>query len=379
MTLDAVTRLVQTLLYEGYLLYPYRRSSGKNRHHWMFGTLYPRSFAEGQGEADPWWTRTECLAHGDDATVLSLHLRFLHLAEAGAIERQVDPSPRRLGQLSRTQETVGFDVASADGARAIRGALHLSAERLHESLFKIAVRVENVTGFELGSADDPGQRRDAALPAALASTHVLMTLRGGEFISLLDPPEPLKDAAGRCRNVGTWPVLVGDPGARDTILSAPIILADYPQVASESPGDFFDATEIDEMLTLRVLTLTDEEKHAMRDGDPRARALLTRTEALADAERRRLHGASRRAAPATTAAPGIRPGMRVRLVPRGRSDIFDIALAGRAATVTSIEEDYEGRIFLAVTIDDDPGQDLGAEGRPGHRFYFRLDEVERLS
>ena len=206
-----------------------------------------------------------------------------------------------------------------------------------------------------------------------------MTLRGGEFISLLDPPEPLKDAAGRCRNVGTWPVLVGDPGARDTILSAPIILADYPQVASESPGDFFDATEIDEMLTLRVLTLTDEEKHAMRDGDPRARALLTRTEALADAERRRLHGASRRAAPATTAAPGIRPGMRVRLVPRGRSDIFDIALAGRAATVTSIEEDYEGRIFLAVTIDDDPGQDLGAEGRPGHRFYFRLDEVERLS
>ena len=163
MTLDAVTRLVQTLLYEGYLLYPYRRSSGKNRHHWMFGTLYPRSFAEGQGEADPWWTRTECLAHGDDATVLSLHLRFLHLAEAGAIERQVDPSPRRLGQLSRTQETVGFDVASADGARAIRGALHLSAERLHESLFKIAVRVENVTGFELGSADDPGQRRDAAL------------------------------------------------------------------------------------------------------------------------------------------------------------------------------------------------------------------------
>ena len=152
MTLDAVTRLVQTLLYEGYLLYPYRRSSGKNRHHWMFGTLYPRSFAEGQGEADPWWTRTECLAHGDDATVLSLHLRFLHLAEAGAIERQVDPSPRRLGQLSRTQETVGFDVASADGARAIRGALHLSAERLHESLFKIAVRVENVTGFELGSA-----------------------------------------------------------------------------------------------------------------------------------------------------------------------------------------------------------------------------------
>ena len=217
------------------------------------------------------------------------------------------------------------------------------------------------------------------ISAALASTHVLMTLRGGEFISLLDPPEPLKDAAGRCRNVGTWPVLVGDPGARDTILSAPIILADYPQVASESPGDFFDATEIDEMLTLRVLTLTDEEKHAMRDGDPRARALLTRTEALADAERRRLHGASRRAAPATTAAPGIRPGMRVRLVPRGRSDIFDIALAGRAATVTSIEEDYEGRIFLAVTIDDDPGQDLGAEGRPGHRFYFRLDEVERLS
>src|SRR5207247_10254637 len=120
------------------------------------------------------------------------------------------------------QETGRVDVASADGARTIRGALHLAAERLHASLFKIAVRVENVTGFELGSADDPGQRRDAALPAALASTHVLMTLRGGEFISLLDPPAPLNDAAGRCRNVGTWPALVGDPGVPDPILSAPV-------------------------------------------------------------------------------------------------------------------------------------------------------------
>jgi len=379
MTSAGVIRLLQTLLYEGYLLYPYRPSSGKNRHRWMFGTLYPRSFAEDQGEADPWWTQTECLAHGDDATVVSLHVRFLHLAEVGAIERQVDLPPRVLGQLSRTQETVGFDVASTDGARAIRGALQVSAERLHEGLFKIVARVENLTGFELGRADDPGQRRDAALAAALASTHLLMSLRGGEFISLLDPPEPLKDAAARCRNVGTWPILVGDPGARDMILSAPIILGDYPQVASESPGDFFDATEIDEMLTLRVLTLTDEEKHAMADGDPRARALLARTEALADAERQRLHGVSRSRAPAATVAPGIRPGTRVRLVPRGRSDIFDIALAGRAATVTSIEEDYEGRVFLAVTIDDDPGQDLGAEGRPGHRFFFRPDEVERLS
>ena len=72
----------------------------------------------------------------------------------------------------------------------------------------------------------------------------------------------------------------------------------------------------------------------------------------------------------------VRQGDRVRLAPRRRADIMDLALAGMTATVESIEQDYEGRVYLAVTVDDDPGRDLGSLRKPGHRFFFEPDEVE---
>lgn len=81
---------------------------------------------------------------------------------------------------------------------------------------------------------------------------------------------------------------------------------------------------------------------------------------------------------ALSAGIELKPGDRVRLRPRGRADIFDMALDGKTATIAAIEQDYENRIHLAVTIDDDPGKDLGAQGKPGHRFFFSPDEVEVL-
>jgi hypothetical protein len=75
----------------------------------------------------------------------------------------------------------------------------------------------------------------------------------------------------------------------------------------------------------------------------------------------------------------IRAGDRVRLRPRSRADIFDLALAGKTATVDTIEQDFEGRVYLAVTVDEDPGKDLGALRQPGHRFFFQPEEVEPLS
>ena len=78
-----------------------------------------------------------------------------------------------------------------------------------------------------------------------------------------------------------------------------------------------------------------------------------------------------------TPDPGLRKGDRVRLRPRANADIFDLALAGRDATVDSIEQDFEGRYHVAVLVDDDPGIALGPR-RPGHRFFFAPDEVERL-
>jgi hypothetical protein len=74
----------------------------------------------------------------------------------------------------------------------------------------------------------------------------------------------------------------------------------------------------------------------------------------------------------------VRRGDRVRLRPRGRADILDLALAGKTATVEAIEEDYDGRVYLAVTVDEDPGRDLGELRQPGHRFFFQPEEVEPL-
>jgi hypothetical protein len=344
----------------------------------MFGTLYPRSFAEAQGEGDRWWMQTECLVLAGQVAELETCLRFLHLTEASAIERQIDLAPRSLGRLRAVPETIPFETATG-GAAGVRGTIELRAVCVSDGLFKIITRVGNVTPFAMRWSEPRVERRAAAARCAFASTHLILSVRGAEFVSLVDPPEFLRAAAGGCENVGTWPVLVGRPEVRDMMLSAPIILADYPRVAPESPGDFFDATEIDELLTLRVLTLTDEEKEAMRTGDERARTILDRTEALVEEERRRLHGISRPRCASEGAGAVFRPGTRVRLNPQVGGDIFDLALAGRTATVVRVEEDYDGRVFVAVTVDDDPGQDLGADGRPGHRFFFRPEEVELLS
>lgn len=207
-------------------------------------------------------------------------------------------------------------------------------------------------------------------------------------MSQIDPPEALRELAASCRNSGCWPVLVGAPGDRDLVLCSPIILEDHPRVAPESPGDLFDGTEMDEMLSLRILTLTEAEREEAARLDPRVRALLARTEGLGPAQIARLHGAIRSLGPDVSARPAPRslrvgdrvigPGDRVRLHPSGRSDIFDIALAGMNATVATIEQDYEDRLFVTVTIDDDPGRDLGERGLPGHRFFFRPDEIVPL-
>jgi hypothetical protein len=211
----------------------------------------------------------------------------------------------------------------------------------------------------------------------------------------MEPPEDLRKAAASCDNQGTWPVLVGEAGSTDMLLSSPIILYDYPEIAPESPGDFFDGTEIDEMLTLRILTMTDEEKREMAATEPRARALLERTEAMTSTQIGRLHGALRsprglganawsgiddkpRLTSVRVAGADLMVGDRVRLNPKGRADIMDLVLKDRVAVIEAIECDFEDRIHVAVTIADDPGREMGFGHMPGHRFFFGRDEVEPL-
>ena len=198
------------------------------------------------------------------------------------------------------------------------------------------------------------------------------------------------------------------------MLSSPIILYDYPQVAPESPGNLFDSTEIDELLILNLLTLTEEEKEEIRATDPRARELLERSESLSGDDFMRLHGAIREfrtlrpsadlrpEAPGASEASGarlmdeleqpspnqvvvkgtpIRPGSRVRLHPNAGGDIMDLALDQKVAIVQAIEQDYEGRVQLAVVLEDDPGRDLALDEKKlalGHRFFFSPEEVEPL-
>src|SRR5262249_23277607 len=179
------------------------------------------------------------------------------------------------------------------------GRVQASAEPLGEGVFKLRVRIENLTTPERAGT----MSRDRAVLHALASTHSILRVQAGEFCSLIDPPAEFKVMADACRNEGTWPVLVGREGEKDAVLSSPITLYDYPQVAAESPGEFFDGTEIDEMLVLRILTLTEEEKQAAAAVDERVRALLTRTRLLNNEQMMGLHGTVRGLRPISLGEP----------------------------------------------------------------------------
>jgi hypothetical protein len=207
----------------------------------------------------------------------------------------------------------------------------------------------------------------------------------------------LLDAVAACQNTGVWPVLVDERGADDTILGSPIILCDYPEIAPESKGDLFDATEIDEILILRILTLTDEEKEEMRRSDQRAQRILERLESSPPEHLLELHGTMRgmqppqgdawsawdtleggRVASASVAGISLKKGDRVRLRPKKRADIFDTLLEDKIAIIEAVEEDFEGNIHFAVVLEDDPGRDLGEMRQAGHRFFFSQEEVEPI-
>jgi hypothetical protein len=280
MNADLVDHIASAVLYEGYLLYPYRASAIKNQQRWNFGVLYPREYAEKQSGADAWKMQTECLAIVHSAAMLEVRVRFLRLSDEGAalqaIERELDVPPIAFSELAAHPTRREF----------VEATVELEAKEVSNGVFRIRVTISN-------TRSQAGSSREDALLHSMVSTHTILTVQGAEFVSLLEPPEHLSDLASRCENVGTWPVLVGEPGQRDTMLSSPIILYDYPRIAPESPGPLFDGTEIDEILTLRIMTLTDEEKLEMANGDERAREILERTESMPQEQFMKLHGVLR--------------------------------------------------------------------------------------
>jgi hypothetical protein len=291
-----VDRVADALLYEGYLLYPYRPSSVKNRTRWTFGGLFPRAWTQAHGDAEPCTTQAECLLKS--GTRLSVRVRFLHLIQRPdwqeAAEREVAFAVP-LAEVQAAERRVPFTFGPG---RDERGGVVRTHERIEGEVTVAATRIGALTRLTLRVANltplDPAVGRGDAQRHAMASTHAILHAAGGEFVSQLDPPDECRPESESCRNVGLWPVLAGPEGTADTMLASPIILYDHPQVAPESPGDLFDATEIDEILSLRILTLTDEEKQQMRATDNRARRLLERTESLGGDQLLALHGALRR-------------------------------------------------------------------------------------
>jgi len=312
-----VTEIANAVLYEGYILYPYRASALKNRQRFNFGVVVPQTCCEAGGAGERSSLHTECLVRAGELARLMVTLRFLHAmsrtthtptahtssAWQEASERDVSlqatvwsliagPMRRRFHFVSRRlvePAAPGSSHATVRRQQGVTGDVEVTAQPVGDGLFRIRLQVSNTTSLSLSHHDD----RDQLMMRAFLSTHAILQVEGGEFLSLLDPPEDAAAQASTCSQSGLWPVLVGDEGDRDAMLASPIILYDYPQVAPESAGDFFDGTEIDEMLALRVMTMTDGEKAEMRQVDDHARRILDRTEQLSTADLMRLHGTLR--------------------------------------------------------------------------------------
>jgi hypothetical protein len=432
---ESARAVADAILYEGYLLYPYRRSSGKNRVRWQFGVLVPPAWAEAHGlddtgvagSAEAPWQQTECLIEAAGDAVVHFQVRFLQLQKKAVEERvsggvhkavdSLDAGERaeysfdeavpqefdfqfRLADVRDSERT--FTVQAPGGeetepvlddegeaiGRVVRRRLPLAASvtvsaarcGTEHPLDRIRVRIDNVdTGTPTTAS------REEALGASLLACHVLLRTDDAVFVSLLDPPGWAQRAVKECRNVHVFPVLAGAEGERHLVLSSPILLYDHPRVAPESPGDLHDAAEIDEILSLRTLTLTEAEKREARGTDARAAAILDRTESMPQEVFSRLHGAIRSLGPVGGASPDtvvvagveVAKGSRVRLRPRTRgTDPQDRFLDGRTALVDAVLTDVDDARHLAVTVEDDPAAELNQWY--GRFRYFAPDEVEPL-
>jgi hydrogenase maturation protease len=307
MNRELAKKVADAVLYEGYMLYPYRRSAMKNQQRWTFGILYPPAYEEVQSGTERSVMHSECLLEMKDDAKLDVELRFLQLVQVGedreeGIERSVKFTVPLPGDWHCVPFTfpASFEMdplTAADGGmlgsvkstlQELSGTVTLLPERIADGVVKLTIEAINQT-----RASREGMDRNSALLRSLLSAHTILSVTGAEFVSLLDAPEKFAAAVNQCKNVGNFPVMIGEGGERDMMLCSPIVLYDYPQIAPESAGDFYDSTEMDEMLTLRVMTLTEGEKAEMRGSDDRVRDLLQRTEETAREQLMRTHGTIR--------------------------------------------------------------------------------------
>jgi hypothetical protein len=414
MSTELARRVADAVLLEGYVLYPYRASAQKNQARWQFGVLAP----PGADEASS--NQTECLVEADTGGRIEIVLRFLQAqTRSGDIPwdegvlREVTVSV----PLAEAETEVVYPFAFEGGTEhsgtvsrerwPLNGSIRVLATPIvgPHGLVKLRIRVVN----ESACAEESRQRPQM-LRHSLIAVHCLLSAVSAEFVSMLEPPEWASVAVAECANLGTWPVLVG-PGRNDLMLSSPVILYDYPEIAPESAGDMCDATEMDEMLVLRTLTLTDAEKAEARDTDALAAGIIDQIEGLPPELVERLHGTIRYlrkvgepgplgtvmgkleepAAPwwdpgadssvspesdeAEVAGGRVSRGGRVRLRPREKgTDAQDMFLRDRIGVVQAVVSDVDGSTHIAVVLEDDPAAEF--HSWYGRFLYFLPEEVE---
>ena len=426
---SAARSVADATLYEGYVLYPYRASAKKNQVRWQFGVLAPPGFCS-EDPSERSSATFQCLIDPERGAESNMYVRLrglhmqrrivelpsgerpgrlelggvLHVDWDEAVEVAIDLGPLPLeGLLSRGVDRP-FRLDAHSSVEELRAPDGSSAGRLLRARNPVEGRVwigadhgrhwtATVTVEITSPSPHPWASREEALARSLIAAHVMLALDGGSFVSLLDPPAEAAEAAARCRSDGIHPVLIGDDSV---VLAAPIILYDHPEIAPESPGDLYDSTEIDEILALRVLTLTDGEKAEARGTDARAAAVIDRCDSMPPEVWERLHGTLR---PIDTDQvpwwePGSDPtvdpavdtvniagasvgrGASVRLRPSRRADAQDLFLKDRVATVAGVFRDVDDGVYVAVSLDDDPASaELEWQGR---YLYFYPDELELL-
>ncbi|MEU6096914.1 hypothetical protein [Streptomyces sp. NPDC047079] len=406
-------RVADAVLFEGCALHPYRGSSAGHGLPRQSGVLVPPAWGAGREEYD--FQHTECLMEPRTGATLAVELRFLRVRRRTV--QRADPGgtfttvpelltgdrglvPRDEGTEERVEAVVtpaelvdgdGVTLTFARPAREesepvlaedgrvvgrllrryeeISGALRLSARRLDGPfpVMRLTAVVENTSPW--APADDEAAGRSAALPRSLVATHLLLGLSAGSFLSMTDPPEWAKAASASCRNLHTWPVLAGEPGAPDVVLSSPVILGDHPAVSPEHPAAPFTATGVDGILGPSGVRAVKEAAPA--EGFPDEYGVVRPDTRCGPAG-----GAADDPASDQVVVDGrpVSAGSRVRLHPGlRRTDAQDLFLRGRTATVESVLHDVDGSVHLAVTLEDDPGADI--RRAQGSFLYFRTDEV----
>jgi hypothetical protein len=427
--------VADAVLYEGYLLYPYRATSQKNQSRWQFGVLGPQG-AEAAGIGENSTLSAQLLMRGAADASVSGVVRFLHLqhraaeratADGGfepvdelvagsgswlswdeAVAQEIPFGPVTVASLPQVFDIsvqAGTDVEAVEGGRLVR-----SRRELHGQLTISAQtegQIQRVT-VELRNTETPVATKDDAIAASMIGTHLIAEATDGEFLSLLETPDSAADAAADCHHHRCFPVLAGAVGDHRLVLVSPIILYDHPEIAEQSEGALYDSTEIDEILTLRIMTMTDEEKAQARATDPLAAQIIDRCDSMSPEAMLNLHGVLRN--PHAADAPGLIPevpegvdwwdpladnavrpdidavmvngvritrGSRVRLRPSRRADAQDLFFADKIARVTSVHEDVDGDQHVGVVLEDDPAADL--HDWYGRYLYFAPDEVEPLT